>query len=729
MAKRIVPTQFKTQLIDSLIESANIINNDGEVYYTFVGDHITSGSTDEDVVAPNQSERSLRIDPFRNMIFGKQLQYENFKTLIRRYDWEQDVVYTRYDDLNANLFNEAFFVAVDEEEDIHVYKCLDNNGGAPSTVEPTIEGVIGNEDYYETGDGYIWKYMYTINDTVFRKFATEKYIPVIKAVDLRIDENVLVTPGAIDVIAVDDPGQNYNNYISGIFEENDLILDNELEYRLPSAAAIAEGFYANTWLYIDDNQSSAGGQFRRIVNSKVRFGRVVVELEDGFTIPPTPGTSYVISPIVDIFGDGTETIKAAARAVINSTASNSIHRVEMLERGRDYSFAIADVRQGVAANSIGGTAGPTVDVVPASVRPILPPPSGHASNPAEELGSSALMIQMEYANTEGNTVPSENTFAQFGVIKNPLFSNVEINFVKKSDEQAAGSDGEFSLGETILQFKKIRLCGNTNLTITSTSPPQFKVSTDPTLDSPEYNRFLNIGDVIYLNNETSEFNNFVAKVQGFSSDGREIEFGCLNNCLPIWEDDTGDFLTRIYLAIEISRGVVNDIPFSGRLFANRVTGKLLRNELIIGLSSTAIARVESVNISDRPGANGMFNFFTFTQAVRCRGQVTGDPFFRDQIVFQGLSFPNQTSMRARVHSFKQIDESSDFELLLTNVEGEINTAQSINGIENSATMVAGFDKYEGDLDPTSGSIIYLQNDVPVERQDDSTEQVRVILEF
>jgi hypothetical protein len=125
----------------------------------------------------------------------------------------------------------------------------------------------------------------------------------------------------------------------------------------------------------------------------------------------------------------------------------------------------------------------------------------------------------------------------------------------------------------------------------------------------------------------------------------------------------------------------------------------------------------------------MFNFFTFTQAVRCRGQVTGDPFFRDQIVFQGLSFPNQTTMRARVHSFKQIDESSDFELLLTNVEGEINTAQSINGIENSATMVAGFDKYEGDLDPTSGSIIYLQNDVPVERQDDSTEQVRVILEF
>jgi hypothetical protein len=66
---------------------------------------------------------------------------------------------------------------------------------------------------------------------------------------------------------------------------------------------------------------------------------------------------------------------------------------------------------------------------------------------------------------------------------------------------------------------------------------------------------------------------------------------------------------------------------------------------------------------------------------------------------------------------------------LTNVEGTIDTARAINGLENSATMSAGFDKYEGDLDPTTGSIIYLQNDVPIERDPTSTEQVRVILEF
>lgn len=729
MAKRIIPNQFKTQLIDSLIESANTIGSADEVYYTFVGDHITTGSTDEDVTTPNQSERSLRIDPFRNMIFGKQLQYENFKSLARRYNWEQDKVYTRYDDLNANLFNEAFFVAVNEEESIHVYKCLDNNNGSPSIFEPTIEGVIGNEDYYETGDGYIWKYMYSIDDTVFELFATEKFIPIIKSVDSRIDKSVLVTPGSIDVVAIDDPGQNYNNYISATLQTDDLIPDNQLEFRLPSTAAIAEGFYANTWMYIDDNQSSAGGQFRRVVNSKIRNGRVVVELETGFTIPPQAGDSYVISPIVDIFGDGTETVQAAARAVINSAASNSIHRVEMLERGRNYSFAIANVREGVSANSTGGTAGPVVDVIPASVRPILPPPGGHASNPAEELGSKAIMIQMEYQNSEGNTVPTENTFAQFGVIKNPQFANVQIDFVKRSDSEDAGADGEFALGETFLQFKKIRLCGAVNLTIMSTSPAQFKVSSDPNEESPEYNRFLNIGDIIYLNNETSPFNNFIARIRGFSIDGREIEFACINNCLPVWEDAPGDFNTRIYLALEIGRGIINDIPFSGRLFANKVSRKLVRNELIIGLSSTAIARVTSINISDRPGANGVFDFFTFVQAVRCRGQATGNPFVRDQIVFQGPSFPAQTTMRARVHSFKQIEASSDFELILTNIEGQINTNQSISAVENSASMIPGFDKYNGDLDPTSGSIIYLQNDVPVERQEDSTEQVRVILEF
>ena len=44
-------------------------------------------------------------------------------------------------------------------------------------------------------------------------------------------------------------------------------------------------------------------------------------------------------------------------------------------------------------------------------------------------------------------------------------------------------------------------------------------------------------------------------------------------------------------------------------------------------------------------------------------------------------------------------------------------------------MVAPFDKYDGDFDATTGDIIYLQNDIPVTRENNQSEVIRVILEF
>ena len=43
----------------------------------------------------------------------------------------------------------------------NVYKCLDNNGNAASTVEPTGT----SSSILTTGDGYKWKYMYTLSAT------------------------------------------------------------------------------------------------------------------------------------------------------------------------------------------------------------------------------------------------------------------------------------------------------------------------------------------------------------------------------------------------------------------------------------------------------------------------------------------------------------------------------------------------------------------------------------
>jgi hypothetical protein len=75
----------------------------------------------------------------------------------------------------TSLEDSSFFVMT---QDFHVYKCLDNNYGAPSTVMPfgtTFENLI-------FPDGYVWKYMYTVPRSLISRFTTQSDIPVLTAI-------------------------------------------------------------------------------------------------------------------------------------------------------------------------------------------------------------------------------------------------------------------------------------------------------------------------------------------------------------------------------------------------------------------------------------------------------------------------------------------------------------------------------------------------------------------
>ena len=57
----------------------------------------------------------------------------------------------------------------------NVYKCLSNNESSNSTVEPSGDYTTSN-GVIETGDGYIWKYMYNIRSG--NKFINSTHLPV-----------------------------------------------------------------------------------------------------------------------------------------------------------------------------------------------------------------------------------------------------------------------------------------------------------------------------------------------------------------------------------------------------------------------------------------------------------------------------------------------------------------------------------------------------------------------
>ena len=490
MAKKLVPAEFKTHLINQIIES--VTERANTAYYAFVGDHETVASTLEEINQPSETVRQLNSEVFRNMIFGKKMTASDIRFVVNRNNWVSGTVYEMYDDQLTELQDKNFYVLVDEGSFKHVYKCLYNNNGAESTSKPLFANAkydgdlyISGDDYYETADGYQWKYMYSITSTVFNKFATEKYIPVVA--NTVVQDNAI--EGSIDVVKVTFTGKQYDNYITDAkFEVADInritstIIDGAAigsaeahfdsaranqTYRLKLGSEQTTDFYKNTVLYITSGVGS--GQYRTIDKSAYisDLGGVFAQLDEQFTILPNETSTYEVMPKVQIIGDGNQTANAEARAIIDPAASNSVNKVEMLDVGKNYSFASASVLTGNPASNNGITISPTA----ATIRPIIPPQGGHGANTVIEFGARRLSFYMKYNRDEAGLIEPTNSFAQFGIIRDPQFANVAI--------YTTDTSGDFVDDETLYQFSKIQM-GSTG---TFTSNTQLGASIKDTVDA------------------------------------------------------------------------------------------------------------------------------------------------------------------------------------------------------------------------------------------------------
>ncbi len=106
------------------------------------------------------------------------------------------------------LYDSQYYVMNSE---FNVYMCL-NNGtnpgnlkGVPSTIEPTH---TDTNEYVDRGDGYVWKFMYSISPADYLKFDSTDYIPVPN--NWKTSNNTLISevrssaiPGAIRTILIE----------------------------------------------------------------------------------------------------------------------------------------------------------------------------------------------------------------------------------------------------------------------------------------------------------------------------------------------------------------------------------------------------------------------------------------------------------------------------------------------------------------------------------------------
>ena len=205
------------QFVESFSETANT------VYYMGLGrPQAYATSTRGDSRTENEGTDTSPLTPvdsigdefyyFDDLLAAKRITTSDVSFAIPRRNWTTGTVYDyyRHDYGNritgttttqsansgaTNLFDATFYVL---NSNNNVYKCLDNNSNANSTVEPTGTST----SILTTGDGYKWKYMYSLSASQQVNFLSTDFMAV--ATDSTV--SAAATDGAVNIVKIKTAG-------------------------------------------------------------------------------------------------------------------------------------------------------------------------------------------------------------------------------------------------------------------------------------------------------------------------------------------------------------------------------------------------------------------------------------------------------------------------------------------------------------------------------------------
>ena len=172
---------------------------------------------------PQPTQDQASVKQFLKRVFvAKLIESSNISPVIQRINWVSGSEYETYDDTidmfavdqNGFLLNPFYIINRFDQ----VWKCLGNNNGGTSTVEPFFApGTFNTNSIFEGVDGYKWKYIYTVDLGSKVQFMDASWIPVPVGqntpnplIDLRTDLPPPAGVGSIDVINVTSGGSGYD---------------------------------------------------------------------------------------------------------------------------------------------------------------------------------------------------------------------------------------------------------------------------------------------------------------------------------------------------------------------------------------------------------------------------------------------------------------------------------------------------------------------------------------
>ena len=200
------------------------VTSTANAYYSFIGlPNPTDVQSDWDSDPPSPKDNFEEEDSYWDtMVALKKINSSDARRVVPRRKWTSGTTYDMYrNDYSrtntaavsgaTNLYAATYFVV---NSDYRVYECLrngmdpDNPNGKPSLDEPTFTD-LEPRSAGTSGDGYLWKYLYTIKPSDIVKFESTDYIPVPSDWETSTDNSAVranAVDGSIKVVTISNRG-------------------------------------------------------------------------------------------------------------------------------------------------------------------------------------------------------------------------------------------------------------------------------------------------------------------------------------------------------------------------------------------------------------------------------------------------------------------------------------------------------------------------------------------
>jgi hypothetical protein len=263
------------QFVESLTEPAN------DVYYLFIGRPVPWGAGNS---APSDSIANTTFEYWRDIVSVKRIKSTDISHVTPRYNWSYGAQYAMHDhrtckcDLVANT-SYPFYVLTSED---HVFKCISNGKGSAtsvpsnSTSEPTITGqadisrlTLASGSPYN----YVWKYLYTLNETQKNKYLTTDYIPVTATGDVLNEDGDVLDDGSNQYVVFNSARSTGNGEILSILVES----PGSGYTSAPTIIITGDGVDATAVATITSNSVSS----INIISGGLNYSRASVYIEGG----------------------------------------------------------------------------------------------------------------------------------------------------------------------------------------------------------------------------------------------------------------------------------------------------------------------------------------------------------------------------------------------------------------------------------------------------------------